>query len=104
MCGISGFVNREPDRPADEALLRKMTDVIVHRGPDGAGYFLEGPVALGHRRLSIIDLSQNGAQPMQNEDGKVTVTFNGEIYNYLSLREELLGKGHVFRSRCDTEV
>ncbi|MFL5410993.1 MAG: asparagine synthase (glutamine-hydrolyzing) [Myxococcales bacterium] len=104
MCGISGFLNRDSNRPADGALVRRMTDVIVHRGPDGDGHFVEGPIALGHRRLSIIDLSQNGAQPMQNEDGKVTVTFNGEIYNYLSLREELLAKGHVFRSRCDTEV
>src|SRR5207248_339939 len=60
--------------------------------------------ALGHRRLAIIDLSQAGAQPMQNEDGTVTVTFNGEIYNYLGLREELIARGHVFRSRCDTEV
>ena len=104
MCGISGFVNRDKDCPADEALLRRMTDVIAHRGPDGSGHFCSGPVGLGHRRLAIIDLSQNGAQPMHNEDGAVTVTFNGEIYNYLPLREELIAKGHVFRSRCDTEV
>ena len=105
MCGISGFVNRD-GRPAelDEALLRKMTSAIAHRGPDGDGHFVQGPVALGHRRLSIIDLSQNGAQPMHNEDGSVTITFNGEIYNYLTLREELVAKGHQFRSRCDTEV
>ena len=104
MCGITGFLNRDPNRPADGALSQRMTDVIVHRGPDGDGHFVEGPVALGHRRLSIIDLSRNGAQPMQNEDGTVTVTFDGEIYNHLSLRDELLAKGHVFRSRCDTEV
>ena len=104
MCGISGFVNRDKDRPADEALLQRMTDVIAHRGPDGSGHFCAGPAALGHRRLSIIDLSQNGAQPMHNEDGTVSVTFNGEIYNYLGLRDELIAKGHVFRSRCDTEV
>jgi len=104
MCGISGFVNRDKDRPADEALLRRMTDVIAHRGPDGSGHFCTGSVGLGHRRLAIIDLSQNGAQPMHNEDGAVTVTFNGEIYNHLPLREELIAKGHVFRSRCDTEV
>jgi asparagine synthase (glutamine-hydrolysing) len=102
MCGISGFVNRH--RPADPALLRRMTDVIAHRGPDGSGSYIDGPVALGHRRLSIIDLSSNGAQPMHNEDGKITVTFNGEIYNYLALRDELIARGHVFRSRCDTEV
>src|SRR6267378_2877687 len=92
MCGISGFLNRDQERPADEALLRQMTDAIAHRGPDGSGHFLDGPAALGHRRLSIIDLSQNGAQPMQNEDGTVTVTFNGEIYNYLGLREELIAR------------
>src|SRR5438067_8652812 len=104
MCGISGFVNRDKDRLADEALLRRMTSVIAHRGPDGSGHFVEGPAALGHRRLSIIDLSQNGAQPMHNEDGTLTVTFNGEIYNHLGLREELIARGHAFRSRCDTEV
>ena len=104
MCGISGFLNRDRERPADEALLRRMTEVIAHRGPDGSGHFCKGPVALGHRRLSIIDLSENGAQPMHNEDGTVTVTFNGEIYNYLTLRDELIAKGHTFRSRCDTEV
>ncbi|HUJ25469.1 MAG TPA: asparagine synthase (glutamine-hydrolyzing), partial [Myxococcales bacterium] len=103
MCGISGFVNRD-QRPADEALLERMTSVIAHRGPDGSGHFVSGPCALGHRRLSIIDLSQNGAQPMHNEDGSVTITFNGEIYNYLALRDELLARGHQFRSRCDTEV
>src|SRR5207248_5199658 len=104
MCGISGFLNRDREQPADAGLLERMTSAIAHRGPDGNGHFVEGPVALGHRRLSIIDLSQNGAQPMQNEDGRVTITFNGEIYNYLPLREELLARGHVFRSRCDTEV
>ena len=103
MCGISGFVNRDR-QPADEALLRRMTAVIAHRGPDGSGHFVSGACALGHRRLSIIDLSQNGAQPMHNEDGSITVTFNGEIYNYLSLRDELVARGHQFRSRCDTEV
>jgi asparagine synthase (glutamine-hydrolysing) len=105
MCGISGFVNRDKERPADQALLRRMTDVIAHRGPDGDGHFVAGPVALGHRRLSIIDLSANGAQPMHGcDDAKVTITFNGEIYNYLELREQLLAKGHRFHSRCDTEV
>ena len=104
MCGISGFLNRDRERPADQALLQRMTDVIAHRGPDGSGTFVKGPVALGHRRLSIIDLSQNGAQPMHNEDGAITITFNGEIYNYLGLREELIARGHTFRSRCDTEV
>lgn len=103
MCGISGFLNRD-GRPADRELLGRMTSVIAHRGPDGSGLYTDGPVGLGHRRLSIIDLSAAGAQPMGNEDGSIQITFNGEIYNYLPLREELLAKGHVFRSRCDTEV
>ena len=106
MCGICGFLNRDSARPAraDQALLERMTDAIAHRGPDGSGAHLDGPVALGHRRLAIIDLSSSGAQPMANEDGTVQVTFNGEIYNHAALREELAALGHVFRSRCDTEV
>ncbi len=106
MCGICGFLNRDPARPAraDQALLERMTDVIAHRGPDGSGAYIDGPVALGHRRLAIIDLSSSGAQPMANEDGTVQVTFNGEIYNHAALRDELRARGHVFRSRCDTEV
>ena len=104
MCGISGFLNRDFARPADRELLGRMTSVIAHRGPDGSGLFTDGPVALGHRRLAIVDLSALGAQPMCNEDGTIHVTFNGEIYNHLDLRQELLAKGHVFRSRCDTEV
>ena len=104
MCGIGGFLNHDRERPADEALLRRMTEAIAHRGPDGSGHWLSGPLALGHRRLAIIDLSENGAQPMHNEDGAVTVTFNGEIYNHLALRAELIARGHTFRSRCDTEV
>jgi asparagine synthase (glutamine-hydrolysing) len=105
MCGISGFVNRDVTRPADEALLRRMTAVIAHRGPDGDGHFVQGHVALGHRRLAIIDLSAHGAQPMHGcADARVTITFNGEIYNYLTLRDELIARGHAFQSRCDTEV
>jgi asparagine synthase (glutamine-hydrolysing) len=105
MCGISGFVNKDATRAADEALLRRMTEAIAHRGPDGDGHFVQGPVALGHRRLSIIDLSANGAQPMHGcAEAKVTITFNGEIYNHLSLRDELIARGHQFHSRCDTEV
>ena len=100
MCGITGFVGQTQDA---EGVLARMMARIVHRGPDGEGTFLDGPAALGHRRLSIIDLS-NGRQPMQNEDATVTVVFNGEIYNYRPLREELLHSGHIFRSECDTEV
>lgn len=81
-----------------------MTDVIAHRGPDGEGHYVVGPVALGHRRLSIIDVSTGGAQPMCNEDGTVWITFNGEIYNYRELRADLKQRGHVFKSESDTEV
>ena len=80
-----------------------MTDVLLHRGPDGRGTFLFENVGLGHRRLSIIGLS-NGAQPMANDDKSVVVSYNGEIYNYRSLREELSERGYVFRSEADTEV
>jgi asparagine synthase (glutamine-hydrolysing) len=101
MCGIAGFVNRD-GVAADRDLLARMTATIAHRGPDGDGFFLEGPAGLGHRRLSIIDV-EGGAQPMSNEDGTVWVTFNGEIYNDPELRSWLLSRGHVFRTSCDTE-
>jgi asparagine synthase (glutamine-hydrolysing) len=104
MCGICGFVERQPGRPPDRELLGRMNDVLSHRGPDGSGTFVDRAAALGHRRLSIVDLSDNGAQPMPNEDGTLHVTFNGEIYNFEELRKELLARGHTFRSRCDTEV
>ena len=81
-----------------------MLRVLAHRGPDGAGKYLAGPVGLGHRRLSIIDLSSNGAQPMCNEDSTIWIVFNGEIYNYLELRDRLSKRGHTFRSMTDTEV
>src|SRR6202051_2092989 len=80
-----------------------MRDAMHHRGPDDAGLFVEGAVGLGHRRLSIIDLS-GGHQPLANEDGSVTVVYNGEIYNFQELREELLARGHRFKTRSDTEV
>jgi asparagine synthase (glutamine-hydrolysing) len=103
MCGIAGFVNVDPRRPADPRLLRSMTDAIIHRGPDDEGFHVEGGVALGMRRLAIIDL-QTGRQPIASEDGTVRVVFNGEVYNYLDLREELIAKGHRFSTRSDTEV
>jgi asparagine synthase (glutamine-hydrolysing) len=101
MCGIAGFVNRDGEA-ADRELLARMTATIAHRGPDGDGYYTEGPCGLGHRRLSIIDVS-GGAQPMCNEDGSIWVTFNGEIFNDPQLRASLLSKGHVFRTNADTE-
>src|SRR6267378_8310957 len=80
-----------------------MADTIHHRGPDDEGYYVSGPIGLGFRRLSIIDL-QCGHQPLSNEDGTIWIVFNGEIYNFQELREFLLGKGHVFRTKSDTEV
>ena len=103
MCGITGMVMRA-GRPVDEALLRAMTDRVAHRGPDADGYLVEGNVGLGHRRLSIIDTSSAADQPLANEDGRVQVILNGEIYNFQSLVPELEAKGHRFRTRADTEV
>ncbi len=104
MCGIAGRMEFEPGRKADPELVQRMCDAIAHRGPDDAGVWAEGPVALGHRRLSIIDLSPAGHQPMPNADGSLWIAFNGEIYNFLELRAELEREGHAFRSRTDTEV
>ena len=103
MCGIAGLLN-PLGRPADPQVVRAMTDRIAHRGPDGEGWFLEGEVALGHRRLAILDLSDLGRQPMATADGRYTLTYNGEIYNFAELKRELEALGHAFRSRTDTEV
>lgn len=102
MCGIVGCFHFD-DKPVDERLIRRMNERIIHRGPDDDGFFFNGRVGLGSRRLSIIDLS-GGHMPLSNEDGSVWITFNGEIYNFLELREELLRQGHVFKTRSDTEV
>ena len=102
MCGISGIFDRS-GACADQALLERMTEALRHRGPDGVGHFIHGQVALGHRRLSILDV-EGGAQPISNEDGNVQVVFNGEIYNFIELRKELAALGHVFKTRSDTEV
>ena len=103
MCGIVGVSNRGGE-PVPAKLLKKMTDVISHRGPDSEGHLCEGPVGLGHRRLAIIDLSPHGHQPMGNETGDVVIVFNGEIYNFQKLRLELESRGHQFHSQTDTEV
>ncbi|MGB7741060.1 MAG: asparagine synthase (glutamine-hydrolyzing) [Steroidobacteraceae bacterium] len=102
MCGISGIVSRNGSAVPPE-LIRRITDVVAHRGPDGHGYFTESNVALGHRRLSIIDLSEQGHQPMPYRS-RYWITYNGEIYNYLELREELRALGCTFTSGTDTEV
>ena len=102
MCGISGIFNLD-GQPVDGDLLRRMNDTMVHRGPDGCGLYVEGSVGLGHRRLSIIDL-HTGDQPMATPEGDVQVVFNGEIYNFLDIKAELEKRGHVFRTRSDTET
>ena len=103
MCGICGKVNFDRDARLEPGLLRHMTDTIRHRGPDGTGLHLSGAAGLGHTRLSIIDLS-TGDQPMSNEDNSIWVVFNGEIYNFAELRQQLQALGHTFKSRSDTEV
>ena len=107
MCGICGFVGYSKNITKEEGLVRKMCEAMKHRGPDGEGIFSDIgslSVCLGHRRLSIIDLSQSGRQPMTNEDGTVWIVFNGEIYNFRELREGLEKRGHRFNSKTDTEV
>jgi asparagine synthase (glutamine-hydrolysing) len=104
MCGIAGFIWRDPGRPAVLEPIAAMCDILAHRGPDDEGIYLDGPVALGQRRLSILDLSPAGHQPMVSDDGRLVLTFNGEIYNYVELRTVLVGMGHRFRSDGDTEV
>ena len=103
MCGIAGIFNFDPHRPVDVALLRAMNAAITHRGPDEDGFYVNGPVGLANRRLSIIGLA-DGRQPIANEDETVWTVFNGEIYNYPDLRRELTARGHTFRTGTDTEV
>ena len=104
MCGIGGIVALSPDAegPDVDALLR-MAAALRHRGPDDSGYYRDARGGLAHTRLSIIDLS-TGQQPLSNEDGNLWVSFNGEIFNYVELREELIRAGHRFRTKSDTEV
>lgn len=104
MCGIAGRYNFASGAPASPEAIAAMCQLMAHRGPDGHGVRVEGPLGLGHRRLSIIDLSDAGRQPMSYQDGKLWISFNGEIYNFAALREELEREGHAFRSRTDTEV
>lgn len=103
MCGIAGYLTSHGKSELDQQVLSRMVGLLRHRGPDGQGTFSDGPVGLGHARLSIIDLAA-GAQPMCNEDKSIWITFNGEIFNYLELRQELLLRGHKFCTRSDTEV
>lgn len=103
MCGITGYVSAVGNQP-DPEVVGRMVDTLARRGPDDRGTYFRENVALGHRRLSIIDLSQDAAQPMSSPDGKITVVFNGEIYNFQTLRQELSAKGYKFRTVSDTEV
>ena len=102
MCGIAGSLDLRGN-PSDRAAVIAMTDRMIHRGPDACGYYSDGPVSLGHRRLSIIDL-EGGAQPMQDDDGNLSITYNGELYNFLELRQTLEAAGHRFLTGSDTEV
>src|SRR5215468_8716011 len=104
MCGIAGAVAPRPEAPPPERAVELFAAAMVHRGPDGYGFWARGPAALGHRRLSIIDVSDAGRQPMTNEDGQVAIVVNGEIYNHRELRADLEAKGHRFRSGSDSEV
>lgn len=104
MCGIAGIAfSSKSRRSANESVLRRMCDVISHRGPDDEGLFIDGSVGLGHRRLSIVDVAA-GHQPMTNEDGSLRITYNGEIYNHADFRAELEARGHVYQTHCDTET
>ena len=103
MCGIAGILRLDERRPDDRVALNAMSESLIHRGPDGQGSFIRGPVRLAMRRLSIID-PEGGDQPMTNENDTVHVVFNGEIYNFAELRATLVGHGHRFRTRSDTET
>ena len=103
MCGIAGFAGTHLGEAEANVRVRAMCDAIAHRGPDSDGFFVDHDVALGMRRLSIIDV-HGGHQPISNEDGSVTVVFNGEIYNHRALRQQLEASGHRFSTHSDTEV
>src|SRR5215831_15194226 len=100
MCGIAGYLSLD-GAPAAPMVLRRMSEAIAHRGPDGEGFFVDGALGFAHRRLAIIDLSPAGHQPMMTADGRFVLTYNGEVYNFQDLRLELEVRGYQFRSRTD---
>ena len=100
MCGFTGYIHKSKDK---DRIIKAMADSIKHRGPDGEGFYVDDDIAMGFRRLSIIDL-KGGNQPLFNEDNSLVINFNGEIYNFQELREELINKGHIFKTKADTEV
>src|SRR3990167_6127978 len=104
MCGIVGIWSSQ--KQVDEAVLSSMTDALAHRGPDDSGIYIDkqNQIGFGHRRLSILDLSPLGHQPMSNDDGSIWITYNGEVYNFKEIRDELKRKGYAFKSNTDTEV
>src|SRR5690242_9704521 len=103
MCGITGWFDLSGERPPDRATIQKMTNSIAHRGPDGEGFYFAPGIGLGHRRLAIIDLA-TGDQPMFNRSRSVAIVFNGEIYNFRELRQDLQSRGYYFCTSSDTEV
>src|SRR4051812_21404746 len=103
MCGFAGILNLDGS-PAARSIVVAMRDALAHRRPDGEGLHLDGPLGLGHRRLSIIDLRSVAGQPMHSPDGRWTLVYNGELYNFRELRTELQEAGWGFRTRSDTEV
>ncbi len=102
MCGICGILNKK-EKKIDFGILKRMNETLKRRGPDDEGFYIENNIGLAMRRLSIIDL-EGGKQPMFNEDGSICVIFNGEIYNFVELREELIKKEHFLKTKSDTEV
>src|SRR6202167_1968061 len=103
MCGIAGILEFGRDARASAGALREMCRVITHRGPDDEGFYIDGPLGIGMRRLSIVDVA-GGHQPISNEDGTLWIVFNGEIYNHLALREQLIARGHHYSTHSDTET
>src|SRR6266508_350402 len=104
MCGLAGMYNFRTLAPADRGALERMTRLLIHRGPDDEGFYFKHALGLGHRRLSILDLSERGHQPMCTADGRFVIAYNGEVYNYLEIRKDLQANGHVFQTGTDTEV
>ena len=103
MCGIAGFINLNGEI-VNKKILKNMTKIISHRGPDGEGIYIDKNIGLGHRRLSIIDISNKGHQPMSDYSNEIVISYNGEIYNFKEIKKELETLGHKFSSRTDTEV
>ena len=104
MCAITGKLNFNPDKKVSAFLIQEMNKTLTHRGPDSEGIYVKDNVGLGHRRLKIIDLSRTANQPMPNENRNCWIVYNGEIYNFQDLRNDLVKRGHHFISRSDTEV